>query len=161
MISGLTLIPNFISFDEEANLLELIDSFPWKLDLKRRVQHYGWIYNYRQANVSPTSSIPECFDFIINKLSQYFNANQLIINEYKPNQAISAHIDANCFGPVLSSISLIDECEMEFTKYNTKKKLVLPARSALILEGEARYNWTHALKYSGDKKRISLTFRTV
>lgn len=45
-ISGLTYIPNFITATEHDLLLPQIDQQPWLTDLKRRVQHYGYKYDY-------------------------------------------------------------------------------------------------------------------
>ncbi len=51
-ISGLRYIPNFISADMSAELLERIDKQNWRADLRRRVQHYGYIYDYRSRAIS-------------------------------------------------------------------------------------------------------------
>jgi hypothetical protein len=32
-------------------LFETLDGAPWRSDLKRRVQHYGWRYGYRARQV--------------------------------------------------------------------------------------------------------------
>ena len=45
-ILGLKYISNYISITHEDELLKLIDSQNWNLDLKRRTQHYGYKYNY-------------------------------------------------------------------------------------------------------------------
>ena len=45
-ISGLQYIPDFIARDEESALIANIDEQPWLNDLKRRVQHYGYKYDY-------------------------------------------------------------------------------------------------------------------
>lgn len=50
-ISGLSYIPDFISAQEQACLLSQIDQQPWLTDLKRRVQHYGYKYDYKARTV--------------------------------------------------------------------------------------------------------------
>lgn len=45
-IDGLTLIEDFLSKAEEAELLRQIDASEWNTSLKRRTQHYGYEYNY-------------------------------------------------------------------------------------------------------------------
>jgi hypothetical protein len=39
---GLELKENYISPEKEKELIEIIDSLPWLVTLKRRVQHYGY-----------------------------------------------------------------------------------------------------------------------
>jgi hypothetical protein len=46
-ISGLQYCPNFITAEEEQALIEIIDQQTWLNDLKRRVQHYGYKYDYK------------------------------------------------------------------------------------------------------------------
>lgn len=50
-IPGLFLIPNFISEAEEQQLLAHIDTQPWQYLSKRRVQHYGYKFEYTQRGV--------------------------------------------------------------------------------------------------------------
>jgi hypothetical protein len=42
---ALHYIKDFVSANEEAALLSAIDGEPWRQDLKRRVQHYGYRYD--------------------------------------------------------------------------------------------------------------------
>jgi len=44
---GLTYRENYISEDEAGRLVQEIDAAPWRTDLKRRVQHYGYRYDYK------------------------------------------------------------------------------------------------------------------
>lgn len=107
--------------------------------------------------------------------------DQVIVNEYCGNQGIAAHIDSPAsFTGVVAMVSLLESWAMEFQKKRDKTKVVqrLERRSATILEGDARYKWTHkipkrktepGLVKPGNKKpsriprdrRISLTFRKV
>ncbi len=45
-------LPDFIDEAEERFLLGKIDDSPWLNDLKRRVQHYGYRYDYKARRVS-------------------------------------------------------------------------------------------------------------
>ena len=53
-IPGLTYIPDFITPNEEITMIASIDRQPWLNDLKRRVQHYGYKYDYKARTVSLT-----------------------------------------------------------------------------------------------------------
>ena len=46
---GLTYLENYIQEDEAERLVREIDAAPWRTDLKRRAQHYGYRYDYDEA----------------------------------------------------------------------------------------------------------------
>ncbi|MCB9994860.1 MAG: alpha-ketoglutarate-dependent dioxygenase AlkB [Rhodospirillales bacterium] len=172
-IPGLQYLPDFITEDEEKALVEDIDQRPWLNDLKRRVQHYGYKYDYKARTVTDDSylgPLPGWLMPITQKLS--FKPDQTIVNEYFPGQGISAHVDCvPCFGDTIASLSLGSGAVMQFTNGQEKHDLYLEPRSLIILSGPARYEWTHAIPtrksdvVDGLKiergRRISLTFRTV
>lgn len=172
-IAGLSYLPDFISAEEERALIEAIDHQPWLSDLKRRVQHYGYKYDYKARAVTNDAylgPLPDWLMPVIQKLS--FKPDQAIVNEYEPGQGISAHVDCvPCFDEMIASLSLGSGATMQFRKENEKQEIYLEPRSLTILSGPARYEWTHAIParksdmVSGFKiereRRISLTFRTV
>ena len=180
-IAGLSYIPNYIDESTESALLELIDSQPWMNDLKRRVQHYGWRYDYKARNITSDLQIGELPDWLQSYTVRLYQAgyfpetpDQVIINEYQSGQGISAHIDCvPCFAGTIASLSLGSPCVMDFThgKTGEKSSLLLEPRSLLVLNGDARYIWQHAIagrktdKWNGQSiqrtRRISLTFRKV
>ncbi len=49
-VPGLELIPDFVSEEEEKALLALVDSRSWQTLAKRRVQHYGYEFQYEVGN---------------------------------------------------------------------------------------------------------------
>jgi alkylated DNA repair dioxygenase AlkB len=180
-IAGLSYIPHYIDESTEAALLEVIDGQPWMNDLKRRVQHYGWRYDYKARNVTSDLRIGALPDWLQTYAACLQQAgllaetpDQVIINEYQPGQGISAHIDCiPCFANTIASLSLGSPCVMDFTHSKTgeKSSLLLEPRSLLVLNGDARYVWQHAIagrktdRYKGQivsrTRRISLTFRKV
>ncbi|MDX1975202.1 MAG: alpha-ketoglutarate-dependent dioxygenase AlkB [Rickettsiales bacterium] len=180
-IAGLSYIPNYIDESTEAALLEIIDSQPWMNDLKRRVQHYGWRYDYKARNVTNDlriGALPDGLQSYALRLQQVGlfteTPDQIIVNEYQPGQGISAHIDCvPCFADNIASLSLGSSCVMDFTHSKTgdKSSLLLEPRSLLVLTGDARYVWQHAIagrktdRHNGQiiqrARRVSLTFRKV
>jgi alkylated DNA repair dioxygenase AlkB len=180
-VPGLRYLPDFIDAETEAALLATIDQQAWLNDLKRRVQHYGWRYDYKARGIGQDlriGAIPDWLAGLCDRLSAegIFSGtpDQVIINEYQPGQGISAHIDCvPCFGDTVAALSLGSACVIDFTHAITREKqshLLVP-RSLLILSGDARYHWQHAIparksdKWRGQtitrSRRISLTFRTV
>lgn len=180
-IQGLQYIPTFISAEEETELLRQIDGNPWLTELKRRVQHYGYRYDYKARHVDPDmylGPLPDWVQPLNQRLleARYFPAipDQLIVNEYEPGQGISAHVDCvPCFGPVVCSVSLGSPCVMLFTSVSDEEEasMLLEPRSLLVMSGISRYGWKHAIparktdKISGRiimrQRRVSLTFRSV
>ncbi len=172
-ITGLNYIENFITSAEEAALIQKIDACPWLHDLKRRVQHYGYKYDYKARAVNDDAflgGLPEWLTTTIQKLG--FSPDQAIINEYLPGQGISAHIDCiPCFDGTIASLSLGSDAVMQFSKGHERQELYLQPRSLITLSGPARYEWQHAIParksdlIDGYKiprqRRISVTFRRV
>jgi alkylated DNA repair dioxygenase AlkB len=180
-ISGLHYFPDYIDAKTEEFLLKKIDNEYWLSDLKRRVQHYGYKYDYKARRITPDLQIGSIPDWLAGLCSELCSKkifakipNQVIINEYQAGQGITPHIDCMpCFGETIASISVYTPCVMEFTHIETGEKFsqLLEPRSLLTFSGEARYKWQHAIPQrktdiiDGQKitrgRRISLTFRTV
>ena len=180
-ISGLNYIPDFISNQEQDFLLSQVDQRSWLTDLKRRVQHYGYKYDYKAravGNDAYLGQLPDWLSSICRKLHDdgIFPSvpDQMIVNEYLPGQGISAHIDCvPCFADTIASLSLGSPCVMDFTNPRTgdKKSIALEKCSLIVLSGPARYEWQHAIParksdiINGVKteraRRVSLTFRNV
>lgn len=180
-IPELLFVKNYISDKEHDELINVIDTNIWSNELKRRVQHYGYKYNYKSRNINRSMKVqglPNWANKIGNNLVEdgYFNLHpdQLIINEYLPGQGITDHIDCEpCFEDTIISISLGSYTTMNFTNKFTKKRIpiLLPPKSAVILKGKSRYEWMHGIPArksdiingfkKNRKRRISLTYRRV
>ncbi|MBB4123475.1 alpha-ketoglutarate-dependent dioxygenase AlkB [Martelella radicis] len=172
---GAAILPEFVAPSEEVALAQALDALAWSTELKRRVQHFGYRYDYKARAVTPDAYIgplPDWLDDVTEKLQVVFGEkpDQVIANEYLPGQGISAHIDCPpCFGETIVSLSLLSSCEMIFRRGEAKRAVLLDPRSALIMQGSARYDWTHEIparksdSVAGAKisrqRRISLTFR--
>jgi len=180
-VKGLLYIPEYITKKEETSFWQSINAEIWLGDLKRRVQHYGYKYDYKARFIDYSMKIGELPQWIISQANKLHNdgymaaiPDQLIVNEYKQGQGIANHVDCEpCFGETIISLSLGSTCVMEFINKDTKEKIemLLEPRSLVVLKGDARYLWTHGIKgkkndhFKGFKHeratRISLTFRNV
>ena len=182
-VPGLRYVREFITPEDERRLTETIDDGKWRGDLKRRVQHYGWRYDYSAGQVDSSmrlGALPDWADDIGRRLvaDGLLSAppDQVIVNEYKEDQGISRHVDSPGFADGIVTISLLESWEMVFRERGSQKRKVskrLERRSALVLTGAARYDWTHEIpvrkteydpssgKRLKRKRRISLTFRRV
>jgi len=176
MIDGLKYFQNCITEDQESKIVAEIDSHNWSNELKRRVQHYGYKYDYTKKNIDKSMKVGNLSPWMLvfaEQLRKYFGyaPDQAIINEYEPGQGIAMHIDCQpCFKSVIASLSLLSPCVMEFRSKqdkNVKHEMLLEPRSILILKDEARYEWFHGIpaRMSDNgierSRRISVTFRSV
>ena len=177
-VAGLRYVAEFIRLVDEVALLREIDARPWLSDLKRRVQHYGYKYDYKARAISRSMFVGPLPSFAVALGARLTDAqllqeapDQLIVNEYEPGQGITPHVDCEpCFKERIVTVSLGSQCEMEFLpKDETLKSesILLEPRSALLISGEARYRWLHTIRARlSDRgrartRRVSLTFRNV
>ncbi len=180
-VPGLDYMPDFISADVEQKILQALDQETWLGDLERRVQHYGYRYNYKSRRIDETmrvGDLPQWLKNIGDKMVRRdifsIAPDQVIVNEYQPGQGITSHVDCEpCFGDTVASISLGSGCYMDFTRLSDGRKIPiwLDRRSLVVLKGDSRFHWQHGIaKRKKDivegypiprTKRVSLTFRKV
>lgn len=70
-LNGFHVIDNFITEQEEKEMMESIDSKDWSKLMMRRVQHYGFEFNYRSRDVNPKQKLcdmPDFIDFMLPKI---------------------------------------------------------------------------------------------
>lgn len=187
-IAGLRYTPDFLDSGEEATLVEQIDRNPWNGEMQRRVQHYGFRYDYRTRQ-TPASErarpLPGWARDVARRLceSEFLPEmpDQLIVNEYRGDQGIGRHRDSLCFADGIATVSLLESWEMVFRRLDGReaaRTLRLERGSVAILTGESRYDWTHEIPKRWSEpsaagpggrrggrtprgRRLSLTFRRV
>jgi alkylated DNA repair dioxygenase AlkB len=176
---GLVYVPGWLSASEQRSVVDEIDSLEFSNEIARRVQHYGYRYDYSEKAVHDIGSappIPPVMKQIAHRLVAecYFaqTPTQVIVNEYLTDQGIAAHIDRVSFGPAVATISLLESWPMTFKKAGREDMdVLLESGSLAVMTGESRYEWTHqirarkfdqqgAMKVSRHR-RLSLTYRTV
>ena len=182
--AGVVYEPGFMNTAECDSLLGLIDGRPWMNDLKRRVQHYGWRYDYSARFVTEnmrSEPLPYGIKDVAERLRSrgWFTQtpDQVIVNEYESGQGIAPHVDRDCFGPAVATLSLGDCWPMQFIPAGRsadraeRQEVLLDVGSILVLTGAARNKWMHGIarrkadgRGSGKRerqRRVSVTFRTV
>lgn len=178
-IDGLLYIPGYISPQHHDVLIETIDSQPWRTDLARRTQHYGYVYDYRARSVDASAWLGELPRWLARIARQLVAdglvgaaPDQAIINEYTPGQGVADHIDCTpCFDDVITSLSLGSSAVMDLKRQGHHVPIWLEPRCLLVLRGAARYEWTHGIaRRQHDSvddarvprgRRLSVTFRRV
>ena len=176
---GALIVPDIVTPAEERRILERIAETPWLRDLNRRVQHYGFRYDYTNPGArEPATPFPPWTAHMARRLLAHFGGvlpTQCIVNEYRPGQGIGMHADHPDFGAVVASLSLADDWPMRFRPRNARpyvrhgapgdRIVTLPRRSVLVLSGPARADWMHGIDPADTANRratrVSATFRTL
>lgn len=176
VVKGLIYLPSMLTEEEEQSILSAIDSSPWLSELQRRVQHYGWRYDYKARNIDRSMRMGPLPDWAAT-LARRLHAeglvphlpDQVIVNEYVEKQGISKHIDCPpCFADGIAMVSLLESWEMIFKRPGLEKEVqTLERRSVAVMTGDSRYKWTHEIpkrisEPSGRRRRrVSVTLRKV
>ncbi|KND00415.1 uncharacterized protein SPPG_09218 [Spizellomyces punctatus DAOM BR117] len=183
-VPGLFLIDDFISKEEEDQLLATLDGRAWggkgqkpNEELRRRTQQYGYLFSFRTRQVEEhLGPLPAFVDGVVERMRAFGvfakePPEYLLVNEYERGQGIMPHVDASTFGSTVTSLSLLTPCVMTFSKRDSGESvdILLRPRSLLVLTGDSRYNFTHSISknqvdhYCGEPiergRRVSLTFR--
>uniref|UniRef100_A0A3N7ENI7 RRM domain-containing protein n=1 Tax=Populus trichocarpa TaxID=3694 RepID=A0A3N7ENI7_POPTR len=164
-IPGLYLVHDFLSPQEEKELLAAVDERPWIGLSKRRVQHYGYEFCYGVneyppgVGLSPHIDTHSAFEGLIFSLSLagpcIMEFRRYLDGSWVPDAASSAYTKVE---NVVNCSNLV------------RRSLYLPPRSILLLSGEARYAWQHYIPHHKidmvnqsvirrGARRVSFTFR--
>ena len=173
MIPGLRYVPGYLDVGEHDRVLGTVSGSGWQDAGGRRIQFYGHWYHHAKG-VYPVGDLPDWGLSLASRLCQDrlmpYMADQLIVTEYQPGEGIRPHVDAPVFADVIVGVTLGSTCVMEFARVgNPTERVLLEPRSAVVLAGEVRQEWQHAIPArTGDEwegltlpraRRVSLTFR--
>ena len=167
-------------------IMEELDKKEWRpvtaSENSRRIQHYGFTYNYAARKVDAACEpIPEWLlplrDELMNLCLKHelvddtYVFNQCIVNDYQPGQGISKHTDTLQYGAVIGCFTLGSGATMTFKKGNATHDVYTEPNSLYVMSGEVRYKWTHEMAARKSDvvgklkvkrgRRISVTFRNV
>ena len=186
---GLKLIPDFISEEEEKELLKKIYEKKFENLSMRRVQNYGFRFIFGPNLVKtdkPITPIPEEYKSSISKLynneqissilpkneNKNETFDQLTITEYKPGEGALNFIESHkTFEEAILIVSLRSDTVMSFQNNISGDiiEVLIPRFSLLLLSGEIRYMYSQGIpgrkidKLANGtnfrKHRVTLTFR--
>eukprot|EP00850_Spirogloea_muscicola_P015520 SM000119S25663 [mRNA] locus=s119:306434:309879:+ [translate_table: standard] len=143
-IPGLRLLPDFVTLQEEQELLAALDTATWHNLAKRRVQHYGFEFRYKTRDVDkeqPLGALPSFAASLLQRIESLpagtlgdessLPYDQLTVNEYTRGIGLAPHIDTHsAFEGAILSLSLAGPCVMEFRQYaNCKSRISFPAET--------------------------------
>ena len=174
LIAGLDYRDEFISADEESELLERLEA----LDLapfrfhgwlgNRKTQSFGWRYDFDDASFTPADPLPEWLLPLRKQAAAFAGVEpqdfvHVLLARYDPGAGIGWHRDRSVFEKVVG-VSLGSPASLRFRRRKPggfeRASLQVEPRSAYLLTGEARHQWEHSIA-PGGRLRFSITFRTL
>lgn len=174
---GFSYFPDFLNEAEEQELLALLAGVELHtlifqgFEAKRKVESFGYDYNFDSRQISKGEPIPSGFAFLVEKVANFVSVPsaslaEMLLTEYPEGSVINWHRDAPPFKMVIG-ISLLSDCNFRMRPYDKSKRtrnaiLSLPVkrRSLYILNEDARSRWEHSIS-PVKEKRYSITFRTL
>ena len=173
--SGLVYQPEFISPEDERDLLAGIASLPLaearykEYTAHRRVASFGAGYDFGQNELTPAPSIAPFLLPLRDRLARWAGIapeafGYALVAEYRPGTQLGWHRDVPQFD-LVAGVSLGSAARMRLRPYPPRRgaptfDLPLAPRSAYILRDAARWDWQHAIAPTLSL-RYSITFRTL
>ena len=165
---------DLVSAEEEGALVAEIARLPFKpFEFRqyqglRRIVSFGWRYDFGVERLKPAQPIPAFLKPVRERAAAFAGLAaddlvQVLVTEYAPGAGIGWHRDKAVFGKV-TGVSLLAACTFRFRKRREvgwdRAALILPPRSAYVLDGPARHEWEHSIPGVA-ALRYSLTFRSM
>lgn len=176
-ITGIFVIEDFVSQEEENQLIPLIDAKQWVPSQEgRSKQDYGPKISFlkKRVSVGGFAGFPDFALHLFNRMQTNYSEVlgdfvpvEFCILEYKPERGsyIRPHFDDKwVWGDRLITVNLVSATVLRLTReFNIPPYEIvikMPARSLLVIQGEARYDWLHSInKYDIKSRRIAMTWR--
>jgi alkylated DNA repair dioxygenase AlkB len=173
---GFAYQPDFITADQEAELLTTISGLPLReakykeYTAKRRIISYGASYDFSSSELVPAGPVPAFLHPLRDLISKWTEVpasrfTHAVIAEYKTGTQLGWHRDVPDF-ELIAGVSLGGSCRMRFRPHppeNSKPSdhlsVQLEPRSAYFMRGKARWRWQHSIAPT-KMTRYSITFRT-
>ena len=167
MVVGLEYREDFVTRDEERQLIAALEGLDWQEIVmrgqaaKRTVRHFGLRYDYDSRKSRPGDPLPEELEWLRERARALVPADleQILLTRYPEGAGIGWHRDAPQFGQIVG-VSLGAPCRMRFRRDGEKQAVALAPRSAYVMDGEARWEWEHSIP-AAKGLRYSVTFRTL
>lgn len=174
--TGMVYQPEFLTPDEEANLIQRIHELPLQqaqyrqYTAKRRIVSFGGSYDFSRKKLRPADPIPSFLEPLRERVAEWAGMRasdftHALVAEYQTGTQLGWHRDVPEF-EVVVGVSLGGPTRMRMRPYPPGRgrnplaiSLHLAPRSAYVLRGEARWGWQHSIPPTKNT-RYSITFRT-
>jgi alkylated DNA repair dioxygenase AlkB len=169
---GFRYEPDFLSPDEERDLVARLESLPFKgfefhgFVGNRRVVSFGWKYDFGERQLQKADDMPPFLLPLRRRAAAFAGLEpsafqHALVTEYSPGAGIGWHRDKAVFDEVVG-VSLVSPCRFRFRRSQGEKwertSLITEPRSAYLLAGPSRTEWEHSIAPM-DRLRYSITFR--
>lgn len=173
---GMIYLPEFLSREEERDLVRLAAALPLKemnyrgYEARRRIASFGGLYDFQANRLEAAAPIPTELEPLRGRVAQWLGIapeayTHLLVAEYRPGTPLGWHRDVPDFEDVVG-VSLLGDAVMRFRPYPPRQprkadilKLLVEPRSIYLLRGPARWAWQHSVAPT-TSLRYSITFRT-
>jgi alkylated DNA repair dioxygenase AlkB len=173
--TGLRYEPQFLTVEEEAELLAAIEQLPLEhaqykqFTANRRIVTYG-SYDFSAGELKPAGPVPPFLHPLRERIAEWAGIparsySFALIAEYSAGTQLGWHRDVPDF-EAIAGVSLRGKCRMRLRPYPPQKgrrdltlAMDLEPRSAYSIVGQARWGWQHAISPTKEL-RYSITFRT-
>jgi alkylated DNA repair dioxygenase AlkB len=174
-IEGLVYLPEFLSNEEELELIAVINTLPLQAArykqyvARRRVVSFGGSYDFDANQLLPGIALdPRLYD-LRDRVARWMGADpddlvHALVAEYAPGTPLGWHRDVPDFETIVG-VSLGGHATLKFRPYPdapSERKVVqldVAPRSIYRMSGAARWGWQHCVGPT-DALRWSITFRT-
>jgi DNA oxidative demethylase len=171
---GLVYRPELIAADEEAALLDVLESLRFDPIVihgqaaRRTARHFGLDYDYEARTPQPGEPVPDWILPVRTRAAELAGHEaedlvEVLVQRYPPGSTIGWHRDAPAFGTVVG-VSLGGASRLRFQRGKGDARrvweVVLEPRSGYVLAGKARTSWQHSIPPTKEL-RYSITFRTL
>jgi len=171
---GLVYEPELLSVDEEAGLLERLESLRFDPIVlhgraaRRTGRHFGLDYDYKSRTPQPGEPVPDWLLPVRERAAALAGHEpeelvEILVQRYPEGSTIGWHRDAPAFETVIG-VSLGGLSRLRFQRGKRENRRVwevqLQPRSGYVLSGEARRSWEHSIPATKEL-RYSITFRTL
>jgi alkylated DNA repair protein alkB family protein 4 len=177
--NGVTVIKEFLTTDEEAELASHVDSAQWvESQSGRRKQDFGPKINFKKRKVtSHHFKLPDYIRPFVQRMNETmqvvpvdqctFQPVELCNLDYDPSRgsSIDPHLDDEwIWGERLVTINLLSSTVLTFTHPLSHGTLAvhlpMPSRSLVVVQGLARHEWKHSiLRENIHHRRLAMTLR--
>jgi len=171
--SGFSYWPDALSRDEEAALVQRLETLPFKpfefhgYFGKRRIVSFGWRYDYAGRALRASEPIPDFLEPLRQRAAAFAGLDvrrlqQALVTEYDTGVTIGWHRDKPMFEDVVA-LSFLSTCRLRLRRKRGARwerwSTEIAPRSVYRLNGAARHEWEHSIP-PVEGLRYSVTFRS-
>ncbi|XP_062844927.1 alpha-ketoglutarate-dependent dioxygenase alkB homolog 4 [Trichomycterus rosablanca] len=177
---GVFVWENFVSDDEERELVSRMDQDEWRESQSgRRKQDFGPKVNFKKQRIrlGDFTGLPFISSVLVDRMSKDpllagFHPVEQCNLEYTPERgsAIDPHLDDSwLWGERLVTLNLLSDTVVTMSldqgwgnmdDGEVRVDVNLPRRALILLHGEARHRWKHAIhREHVQRRRVCSTFR--